>query len=202
MDGILYLMYFCVLSYPSPPSSPTMTLGIPVPSDIIHPVLDILDIKAVEAINSKLLQWMFGMLSPLPIKVYEDYNYLYCCYFSYFSFVRMEKMTLCVCLCGWPVNSPPLWSKRTFIHFVRFCGDGKSFTVPPRAVPAHSLVQTKPPHAAAVALAAEPVFLPTHSHALTPRCSWAQARLLLNGEKRELSCRNRVITVHGVTFSN
>lgn len=28
------------------------------------------------------------------------------------------------------------------------------------------------------------------------------ARLLLNGEKRELSCRNRVITVHGVTFSN
>lgn len=24
----------------------------------------------------------------------------------------------------------------------------------------------------------------------------------LNGEKRELSCRNRVITVHGVTFSN
>lgn len=40
------------------------------------------------------------------------------------------------------------------------------------------------------------------SHVPTPCCSRAEARLLLNGEKRELSCRNRVITVHGVTFSN
>lgn len=169
--------------------SPILTCGIPLPSDISY--------NGYRTSSHKV-----KVLWCLILFLINVYDFLTCATTTF-------PQTITNCRIAGPVSLGFYWWEWSKSYLCRmstplcdFYHDGIFFNI--NGVSVLTFKTSWAPHAVARACTTQPVFLPTHScvrwhQAAAERGS---ARLLLNSEKRELSCRNRVITVHGVTFSN
>lgn len=166
-----------------PHSSPIMTCGIPLPSDIINSGY------GTSSHEVKVLWCLILFL----INVYNILAYAAATFPQTGTKCRRVGPLECY-WCGWSYLcrlSTLLWDFLSWQYIISNLIGFAALTSSPMLWPEPALGDLSSRRL-------------TPAGALTPGCSWAQrpARLLLNGEKRELSCRNRVITVHGVTFSN